>query len=164
MKSDYRVRAEKFIRKMYPIIRDCKSPQAVSKRISAYNAEHHTNIRVANGASRFALIYSDYVIKFDYGRDKIWAGGCEDEYKKYTEIISKSPYAYLFAEVTKIHIGRKNIYIMPRVNHVGESKKYWDKMSYEEYKFIHDITADMHKGNYGSYNRKPVIIDYAMEP
>lgn len=164
MKSDYRVRAEKFIRKMYPIIRDCKSPVAVHRRINAYNAEHHTNIIVSSGASRYALIYSDYVIKFDYGSAKEWAGGCEDEYQKYTEIISKSEYSYLFAEVTKIKIGRKPIYIMPRVNNVGKSYQYWGKLSFAEQRFIHDVTADMHKGNYGSYKRKPKIIDYAMAP
>lgn len=164
MKSDYRVRAEKFIRKMYPIIRDCKSPIAVSRRISAYNAEHNTNIIVNNGASRYVLIYSDYVIKFDYGTGKSWAGGCEDEYQKYTEIISKSEYSYLFAEITKIKIGRKNIYIMPRVNNVGRSSQYWDKLSFAERCFIRDVTADMHRGNYGSYKRKPKIIDYAMAP
>ena len=117
-----------------------------------------------NGAARFALIYSDYVIKFDYGSAKEWAGGCKEEYQKYTEVIASSPYSYLFAEMTKIQIGRKDIYIMPRVKGVGESYRYWNNLTHEERRFINSVTADMHRGNYGRYNRKPKIIDYAMAP
>lgn len=164
MKSDYKVRAEKFIRRMYPIIKDCRTPGQVGGRIRRYNQEHHTNIQVASGAARYALIYSDYVIKFDYGNDKQWAGGCEDEYQRYQTVIKGSGYEYLFAEVTKIRIGRKNIYIMPRVRGIGHSQNYWDKLTYKERRFIHDVTADMHRGNYGSFNRKPKIVDYAMAP
>lgn len=164
MKSDYRVRAEKLIRKVYPYIKNCRTPDGVRKHIEEYNKEHHSKILVRNGAARFALIYSDYVIKFDYGSAKEWAGGCEEEYQKYTEVIASSPYSYLFAEMTKIQIGRKNIYIMPRVKGVGESGKYWYNLTNAERRFINSVTADMHRGNYGRYNRKPKIIDYAMAP
>ena len=164
MKSDYRVRAEKLIRKVYPYIKNCRTPDGVRKHIEEYNKEHHSKILVRNGAARFALIYSDYVIKFDYGNAKEWAGGCEEEYQKYTEVIASSPYSYLFAEMTKIQIGRKNIYIMPRVKGVGESGKYWYNLTNAERRFINSVTADMHRGNYGRYNRKPKIIDYAMAP
>ena len=164
MKSDYKVRAEKFIRRMYPIIKGCRTPVAVSRCIRQYNQEHHTNIQVANGAARYVLIYSDYVIKFDYGNDKTWAGGCEDEYQRYQNVIKGSGYEYLFAEMTKIRIGRKNIYIMPRVRGIGHSQYYWNKLTYAEHCFISDVTADMHRGNYGNFNRKPKIVDYAMAP
>lgn len=164
MKSDYRVRAEKLIRQVYPYIKNCRTPARVRECIRKYNEEHHSHIIVCNGAARFALVYSDYVIKFDYGTAKAWAGGCEEEYRKYTEVIASSPYSYLFAEMTKIKIGRKNIYIMPRVKGVGSSYWYWDNLTSEEQSFIHSITADMHPGNYGRYNRKPKIIDYAMAP
>lgn len=164
MKSDYRIRAEKLIRRVYPYIKNCRTPDGVRKHIEEYNKEHHSKILVRNGAARFALIYSDYVIKFDYGTAKEWAGGCEEEYQKYTEVIASSPYSYLFAEMTKIQIGRKNIYIMPRVKGVGESGKYWYNLTNAERHFIDSVTADMHRGNYGRYNRKPKIIDYAMAP
>ena len=164
MKSDYRVRAEKLIRRVYPYIKNCRTPDGVRKHIEEYNKEHHSKILVRNGAARFALIYSDYVIKFDYGTAKEWAGGCEEEYQKYTEVIAPSPYSYLFAEMTKIQIGRKDIYIMPRVKDVGKSSKYWNNLTHEERRFINSVTADMHHGNYGRYNRKPKIIDYAMAP
>lgn len=164
MKSDYRTRAEKLIRQVYPYIKNCRTPDGVRKRIEEYNKEHHSRILVRNGAARFALIYSDYVIKFDYGTAKEWAGGCEEEYQKYTEVIASSPYNYLFAEMTKIRINRKDIYIMPRVKGVGESCRYWGNLTREELRFIKSVTADMHSGNYGRYNRKPKIIDYAMAP
>ena len=137
---------------------------AVGRCIRQYNQEHNTNIQVANGAARYVLIYSDYVIKFDYGQDKSWAGGCEDEYNRYQEVIKGSGYEYLFAEITKIRIGRKNIYIMPRVRGIGHSDNYWNNLSYEERRFIRDVTADIHRGNYGRFNRKPKIVDYAMAP
>ena len=162
MKSDYRVRAKKLIRRVYPYIKNCRTPDGVRKHIEEYNKEHHSKILVRNGAARFALIYS--VIKFDYGSAKEWAGGCEEEYQKYTEVIAPSPFNYLFAEMTKIKIGRKNIYIMPRVKGVGESYRYWNNLTHEERRFINSVTADMHRGNYGRYNRKPKIIDYAMAP
>ena len=164
MKSDYRVRAEKLIRRVYPYIKNCRTPDGVRKHIEEYNKEHHSKILVRNGAARFALIYSDYVIKFDYGSAKEWAGGCKEEYQKYTEVIASSPYSYLFAEMTKIQIGRKDIYIMPRVKGVGESGKYWYNLTNADRRFINSVTADMHRGNYGRYNRKPKIIDYAMAP
>lgn len=163
MKSDYKVRAEKFINKFYPVIKSCKNVNQIEKCIKAYNIEHHTNIQFAHGASRYAIIYSDYVIKFDFGNGKEWAGGCEDEYNRYNEQIKGSGYEYLFAEITKIRIGRKNAYIMPRVYGVG-TDKYWDNLSYEERHFIFSITADMHRNNYGNFKNKPKIIDYAMAP
>ena len=164
MKSDYRVRAEKLIRRVYPYIKNCRTPDQVRKCIRTYNEEHHSHILVHNGAARFALIYSDDVIKFDYGAGKEWAGGCKEEYQKYIEVIAPSPFSYLFAEMTKIQINKKDIYIMPRVKGVGESEAYWDNLTYKERHFISSVTADMHSGNYGRYNRKPKIIDYAMAP
>ena len=164
MKSDYRIRAEKLIRRVYPYIKNCYNPAQIRRRIEKYNKEHHSHIIVRSGAARFALVYSDYVIKFNYGSAKEWAGGCEEEYQKYTEVIASSPYSYLFAEMTKIQIDQEDIYIMPRVNGVGESDKYWDNLTREERHFINSVTSDMHRGNYGRYNRKPKIIDYAMAP
>lgn len=164
MKSDYKVRAEKFINRFYPVIKSCRSVNQIANCIDNYNEEHHTNIWFAHGAARYAIIYSDYVIKFDFGDGKEWAGGCEDEYTRYNEQIKDSGYEYLFAEITKIRVGRKNAYIMPRVRDVGISKEYWDKLTYDELHFIYSITTDMHRGNYGHFNRKPKIIDYAMAP
>ena len=59
MKSDYRVRAEKLIRKVYPYIKNCRTPDGVRKHIEEYNKEHHSKILVRNGAARlrsFTLI------------------------------------------------------------------------------------------------------------
>ena len=164
MKSDYRVRAEKFIRRVYPYIENCHTPTQARRCIEKYNEEHHSHIIVENGMTRFALVYSDYVIKFDYGTDQEWAGGCEEEYQKYTEVIASSPFNYLFAEMTKIQIDQKDIYIMPRVKGIGESHRCWNNLTNEEYDFIYSVTSDVHRWNYGRYKRKPKIIDYAMAP
>lgn len=167
MKSNYRVRAEKLIRRIYdeyPYLKRKHSPADVRKCIQQYNENHHSRIMVYNGAARCAIVYSDYVIKFDYGCNNKWAGGCEDEYMRYNDIISHSKYSYLFAEITKIEINGSNFYIMPRVEGVGSSQSYFDKLTEQERKFIFSVTADIHGYNYGRFNKKIRIIDYAMAP
>jgi len=165
MKSDYKVRAEKFITRMAPVIKGCHSWRSVEARIDEYNKEHHTNIIVKHGAARCAIIYSDYVIKFDYGNNRAWAGGCEDEFQHWQKF-KDSEYSYLFAEISKVLVGKKYFYIMPKVNNISTEKAcyYMQHLSVAEYRFIMDNTADMHAGNYGCYKKKPLIIDYAMEP
>ena len=162
MKTDYRVRAEKLLRQIYPFIKDCNSPEKLRKVIWQYNTEHNANIIVHNGVSRCVLIYSDYVIKFDYGTAAVWAGGCEEEYVKYHDVIAPSPFRYLFAEIRKVIVNHKCFYIMPYVRGVGTSDWYWNNLTDEELKFIYSVTSDMHSGNYGCYGRKPKIVDYAM--
>lgn len=162
MRTNYRTRAEKLLRRIYPFIKNCNSPEKLRKVIRQYNAEHNARIIVCNGAARCALVYSDYVIKFDYGTAAVWAGGCEEEYTKYHDVIAHSSFRYLFAEIEKVVINRKCFYIMPRVRDVGASHNYWYNLTGEELNFIHSVTSDMHSGNYGHYRRKPKIVDYAM--
>ena len=62
MKSDYRVRAEKFIRSIFKVIEDnLHTPYTISDLIYEYNWTHNRNIEISYGCSRVALITSDYV-------------------------------------------------------------------------------------------------------
>lgn len=161
MKTDYITRAEKFIAEFFPYIKGLRNDADIDWAVFTYNYEHKRKVIYAHGASRRAFITSDYVIKVNYGNGHEWAGGCEEEYKLYTETIAGSEYSYLFAPITKFTYQRKTFYIMPRVKGVGTGK-YWDNLSYDERQYINHYVCDMHRANYGNHNRKPVIIDYAM--
>lgn len=159
MKTSYTVRAENFLHEIYPYLQRKYTPSAIKTAVEQFNKDKGRKVQLAYGVSRFALITSDYVIKFDR-RGGDWAGNCAGEYKKYQQAV-KDGYAYLFAASTKVIYHRRNFYIMPRVNGIG-SGKYWENLTYEEESYIHSVTSDMHRGNFGHYHRKPVIVDYAM--
>jgi hypothetical protein len=63
---------------------------------------HHRHVRVCNGASRIALVTSDYVIKWDYNKRGVssWGGNVQ-EVEMY-KIAEKAGYSYLFAELTSV--------------------------------------------------------------
>ena len=161
MKTDYIARAEKFITEFYPYIKGLRSNSDIDWAVFTYNCEHHRKVHYAHGVARRAFITSDYVIKMNYGSGHHWAGGCEEEYNFYNDTIAHDGYSYLFAPIHKFTYQRKTFYIMPRINGIG-SGKYWDKLTDEELAYIRNHVIDMHRGNYGHYNRKPVIVDYAM--
>ena len=159
--SDYVVRAQAFVKEIYPYIKGLRANESVNRAIYKFNQEHHRHVIFAHGAARRAFITSDYVIKMNYGTGHQWAGGCEHEYKIYTEEFSKSKFSYLFAPIHKFTYNGKDFYIMPRVNGIGTGK-YWNNLTQDERWYINDHVNDMHRGNYGHYKRKPVIVDYAM--
>lgn len=164
MKSSYEVRAQLFIKKVFPFIKDCEEPEDYMIAINSYNKLHHRKVIVDYGMTRVVLITSDYVVKIDYGtKSRIW-GSCEDEYQMYKQAVQDG-FDYLFAKVTPIVFEDRAFYIMPRIHGIGSlhSGGYdvdeW--LTEEENDWVNEHCWDIHEENYGWHNNRPVIIDYA---
>ena len=168
MKSDYRIRAQKFLRQIFPYIADCLGDVTeVDTRVWEYAASHSRKIACMWGSARCALITSDYVIKWDYGDDDILydIGGCEDEIRKY-EFAVKEGYAYLLAEISRFEYGGHRFYIMPRIPNVGSDCHTGGIESYlsaEEYYWLTTFCDDLHDFNWGVRGNKACVIDYAYD-
>lgn len=162
MKSNYVVRAQKFLREFIPYMR----MYPISVAVNIYNQEKHRKVMYRHGAVRRALITSDYVIKWDYdAENRHNFGGCREEYKKYLEV-KDDYYGYLFAEITPVKVKGRQFYVMPRVKIAGEycSNTYIeDVLNEDELDFIFDDAriGDVHENNWGMLHGKPVLIDYA---
>lgn len=163
MKSNYYVRAERFLKSIFPYIadEDIFNVEEVKNGVECYNREKHRKVEVYHGATRIALITSDYVIKWDYDEENIdtW-GGCESECNFY-EYAENSGYGYLFAEATRFVYDGIMFCIMPRIN----MNNYWHSFNEfcnpTEYHWIVNHVGDLHNGNWGIYKGKLKIIDYA---
>ena len=167
MKSDYRIRAQKFLATIFPYICDVLTDTwLVEKVIEDYNHTHSRNIQVCSGSARCALITSDYVIKWDYDAENVEEiGGCEKEWEVYQQALQMGM-EYLLAECTLIEYRGVTFEIMPRINGIGRNchKKSIDEMLTEqEIGWLYDfgLMRDMHNWNWGIKYNKPVIIDYA---
>ena len=166
MKSDYRVRAAKFLKDIFPYICDCLTNRHDAQiAVMRYNAYKHRHVLFDNGATRIALITSDYVIKWDYDKKYVYeCGGCADEYKAFMKA-KEMGYDYLLAESTLIEYHGYYFMIMPRINKIG--RKYnggniWDYLTEQEYDWVMDFNKDIHSYNWGIRNGKACLIDYAM--
>lgn len=164
MKSNYVVRAIKFIERIFPLIENCECGEDYEWAMKWYNTEHNRKVRVAWGQTRIAILSSDYVIKIDYGSNSCRWGDCESEYKHYLEAVHDG-FDYLFAAITPVTIEGRTFYIMPRINGVASDRSnYYDVdewLTEEERDWVWDHIYDVHYENYGWKNRHPVIIDYA---
>lgn len=84
MKSNYVVRAIKFLNKIVPYLNKYNS---VYTAISAFNFDNRRAVKVGRGAVRYALLTSDYVVKWDYDADNACTfGGCKEEYEIWKEV------------------------------------------------------------------------------
>ena len=171
MKSDYRIRAQKFIEQIFPYIDGYMYDDLdeTFKRVMKFANEKHRKILVANGISRIAIITADYVIKWDRyipedEADRCVAGDCEKEYLTWRWLQDENPgYAYLFAEITRFRFSGENFYIMPRVRGIDENRSdAWDYVDGEEEDFLYEWFYDLHGGNFGIDREGNVtIFDYA---
>lgn len=168
MKSDYRIRARKFLDNILPYISDVLTDTGiVSKIIDEYNVNHSRKIEVHEGSARCVLVTSDYVIKWDYDAKNVKKiGGCEKEWEVYQQA-KRAGMAYLLAECMLVE--RKDVVfeIMPRVPAIGyrchKNKGIAEFLTEEEFHWLSYIglLRDMHSWNWGLKYNKPVIIDYA---
>lgn len=162
MKTSYIVRAIRFLDEIFPYIEGSLEDLASIWRIvSHYNMAHRRNILVKNGATRIALVTSDYVIKWDYNQRNVGLyGGCIEEAKKY--LFAKSEgYEYLLAETTSIKRNNITFNIMPRIK-IHENKPYWDELlTKDEYNWITANIGDLHRENYDVVEGRFIAIDYA---
>ena len=103
MKTNYEVRAKKFIQQVADYIENCYVPDDFNEAIERYNEAKKRHVRVESGACRVVLITSDYVVKIDYNPQKIEIfGGCEDEYEFY-QYAKDDGYEYLFAKSQSLY-------------------------------------------------------------
>ena len=155
MKSDYRVRAEKFLKDIFPYICNCLTDRHdVQEAIWFYNMRKHRNVLFNHGIARIALITSDYVIKWDY--DEAYAyecGGCVDEYKAFMKA-KEAGYDYLLAESTLIEYRGYYFTIMPRIKYIGGKMHKGHDIEYylteDEYNWVIDFNKDIHSYNWKS--------------
>lgn len=164
MKSDYTVRAKKFLNDIYPFIRNSRDIYEIKMNVRMYNWRKSRKVSCAHGISRMALITSDYVIKFNLPKKNFCSGcgDCENEMRFYN-FAAEHGYEYLFAKITKVTIEGKNFYIMPRIEGIGKFPgSYVDEfLNEDDRSFVENYLYDMHDENYGWKNGYPVIIDYA---
>lgn len=166
MKSDYRVRATRFLRAILPYIEDVLMDiYEVEERVKDYNRDHSRKVEVVWGSARIALITSDYVVKWDYDMDCVKdIGGCEDEYNAYMKAKCEG-FDYLLAETTVTVINDVIFSIMPRIKYVGPQyhrggiKEY---LTSDEFDWIRHFNKDIHDYNWGIRHGKACVIDYAM--
>ena len=165
MKSDYRVRAMKFLRSIFPYIEGYMGDfDDVQYQVEKYNEDKKRHVLVSCGSARIALITSDYVIKWDYDNNCVEEiGGCDDEYCAYQEAV-KAGYEYLLAEATLIEYNDLSFMIMPRIKCIGRSNNGGNIEVYltqDEYKWVKKFNKDIHSYNWGIRNGKACLIDYA---
>ena len=125
MKSDYRVRATRFLRAILPYIEDVLMDiYEVEERVKDYNRDHSRKVEVVWGSARIALITSDYVVKFDYDPEEVDSiGGCMNEMELYAQAKAEG-FAYLFAEITPFLYSGRMFFIMPRIRGIGSGNRY----------------------------------------
>lgn len=167
MKSDYRARAIRFLRSIYPYIAgDLTNAFDVEQAVRRYNFDHSRKVEFHNGSARIALITSDYVVKWDYDEDNVKdIGGCEKEWEMYC-FAQKHSMEYLLAECTLFEYEGIVFEIMPRIRAIGRQHHKADlgyMLSDAEMEWLRKvgILYDLHDWNWGIKNNKPVIIDYA---
>lgn len=160
MKSDYRIRAQKFCRLLYNFIADCHDIEDFDRAISKFNRTYHRSVQLTHGISRVVFITSDYVIKID-AWESDW-GNCEDEVEVYKEA-KLDGYEYLFAEITPFYYLNHAFYIMPRINVMGYTKEYSidEYLNWDEWNYLSHKVNDLHDFNWGMKNGHVVVFDYA---
>jgi len=172
MKSDYTVRAEKFIHNFYEWFVDnygvgmWDDLGIIYDAVDTYNEIYNRKIKVFNGAVRVTLVTSDYVVKWDYGTEEdieIY-GGCEQEAENYETIVAGSRYEHYFAKVTRVYEGNMMFIIMPRIGRVeytSKTRELYECIPKCEWMWIQKRFGDLHRGNWGLKNGHPIITDYA---
>lgn len=170
MKSNYVSRAIKFLDSILPYIQnDLTDVMRVKTIVERYNYVHKRKVLVRSGATRCVLITSDYVIKWDYGRNIKVFGGCIDEAENY-EIACQDGFEYLLAETTSIMRFGRSFNIMPRYKISDDIEKeegkpwIYDMITYEEREWLYNHIGDIHEMNYVVVHGRPIIIDYACRP
>ena len=167
MKSTYEARAIKFARLLAMLFAGCVDLSDFEYAVECYNDTHSRKLRTAHGVSRFTVIRSDYVIKFDMkptgsfsnGR----AGNCHSEEAVYARAVADGM-EHLLAKTTVMQIKDHTIAIMPKVNGVGDYDRcWWDHCTQEEYRWLEENVNDLHDGNLGYRRGKVCVIDYAWD-
>lgn len=160
MTTDYITRAIRFIHQIFPYIENCHNLDDMYWGMMEFNKDKRRRVIMEHGATRIALITSDYVIKLDYGDDVDYYGGCERELEFYRYACDEG-FGEYFTPVSRISHGGINFYIYPRATNVGHTYIY-RTMPEVVYEWIICHVYDLHSDNLGQYNGHGVVIDYAL--
>lgn len=167
MKTPYTHRAEKFIKTLFPYIKEElekeeRSLYNICTCVETFNKEKKRKVIFDSGVSRMVFISSDYVVKVDK-QAICWAGTSKDEIKMYQFAIENG-FEYLFAPISSFLYNGYTFYIMPRVHDIKEYRNenfFYSTLSKEEFNFITNFVIDIHGGNFGYLHENLVLIDYA---
>ena len=119
------------------------------------------HVRLKYGMTRFVLIVNNFfVVKMDYRK---WGncGNCYSELRMFKQA-EREGYGYAFCPVRRYCVNHHAYYIMPYCTTAedegGEPLEELDEGAYD---YVYDNVSDLHDGNIGWWNGKPVLIDYA---
>lgn len=168
MKRNYVERATTFVSEFFRGDIPMNDYFCVSERVDAFNNKYKRHVILRTGCVRMALITSDYVVKWDYDREKAKSlGGCENECKFYKKA-EEDGMAHLFAKVTKVKKRGRCFYVMPRISRLAEDD--WeisyleDYLTQDEMDYLDEYVEDLHGGNWGlNKEGHAVVIDYACQ-
>lgn len=167
MKSTYEARAIKFARLLAVLFAGCSTLSDFEYAVDWYNDHHSRKLTTAHGVSRFAIIRSDYVIKFDMiptgafkdGR----AGNCRSEEAVYARAVADGM-EHLLAKTTVLELEEHTVAVMPRINGINDDDRWWgDHCTREEYWWLDENVGDLHEGNVGYRHGKVCVVDYAWD-
>lgn len=119
------------------------------------------SINFRHGMTRFVLIVNDFfVVKVDYRK---WGtcGNCYSELRMFKQA-EREGYGYAFCPVRRYCVNHHAYYIMPYcVTAEDEGGEPLAELDEEAYGYVYKCVDDLHDGNIGWWNGKPVLIDYA---
>ena len=161
MKTDYKVRAEKFAHVLVRLFANCKYLEDFEYAVRQYNDTHCHQLKIAHGISRIAIIRSDYVIKFHRRADfEGWAGDNTSERKMYEKAVDDG-YDYLLAEINLVNVDDVQVAIMPRIYGIDTTYHYEDYLTWDEQEWVEQNIGDIHSKNFGIRNNTVCFVDYA---
>ena len=174
MKSDYIVRAKKFLDIFSQYLPDKQyiSHSEMREAIDSYKQDFpHRRVNSECGSSRVVFFTSDYAIKVDTSAQNWW-GTSADEIAVY-EFAREHGYEHLFTPVTEYCINHQVFYIYPRIKSTIRDRGIYkgdedDKYAYYDFFtddddrwFLDKYISDLHLANISTLHGKPIIIDYA---
>ena len=139
----------------YDLPKYVQQMDALGAAVVKTNHALHCHAKLDFGATRYAIVGSNFVIKIDKKSDEYFIpkyGNNQSEFtffKKYSSIL---PLCQM------IYKNNHSYLIMPKCKKVGKLRleNYFDSNDFLDY----DL-SDVHEDNIGLLNKTPVIIDYA---
>lgn len=164
MKKSCFDRAKVFCNQIAPFIETCSTFSEFRSAVIEFNTLKHRNVKFTCGYTRYCLITSDYVIKWNKNLHVIHEfGGIEDEVAMYERAVEDEK-EHLFAPCCLFEVNGMRFEIMERIKTIGNCCHFWwsDKVSRDDEYYICDNVRDVHEENWGvDRYGKVVLIDYA---
>lgn len=169
MKMNLLCNASKFALDLFDYLPDFPDSDDIINAVEAYNADHNRHYKVASGATRTTVIGQRYVVKFETGTEwcKNRFGGNAREYACYLQAM-RDGVADMFAPCAIFRYHGADILLMERTPKAScyASKpaphKVIERLTIEQRLWLIDHNVDdLHMGNYGMRDGKPVFFDYA---